>query len=72
MATSHSCPKNPDRQGDETFWAYGSVDSCDYHGQRVRNMPGVRWGKKARAKMDRETGTVGQDYGGGFTDPRGR
>ena len=55
MATEHFCKDK---------WRPGKVDSCDKHGQRVRNVTNVRYGRKTRRKMDKETGEVGIDRGG--------
>ena len=64
MATSHICRGRPGFTEGDDPWTEGTVNSCPYHGQRVVNQTGVRWGKAARAKMDRETGVVGIDRGG--------
>lgn len=60
MTTEHLCDKHPEEPG----WRPGKVDQCPYHGQRVVNQTGVRWGRNARRKMDHETGVVGKDRGG--------
>lgn len=47
-------------------WVEGGVESCTKHGSSGRRQKPVRYGKKARRKMDRQAGTIGQDSGGGY------
>lgn len=72
MATSHLCPDHPDRDKDGEKWRDGGSTACPYHNKDGRRQAPVKWGKKARAKIDREVGVVGTDYGGGYTDPKRR
>ena len=58
---SHICTNHPDTPGE---WVEGTVSSCPYHGHSGRRQKPVRWGRIARAKMDRQAGVVGQDRGG--------
>lgn len=44
-------------------WRDGPVASCDRHEKNL-NRRAMRWGRKTRAKMDREAGVVGTDRGG--------
>ena len=64
MATSHLCRERPGFKDGDDPWADGPVVSCPYHDQRGRKQRGVRWGKSARRKLDREAGVVGKDRGG--------
>lgn len=57
-ATSHYCQEA--EGGAE--WLPGPVASCPNHSKN-RNTQGVKWGRKIRRDMDRETGVVGIDRG---------
>jgi len=64
--TQHICRNRPAYKGSANSadpWVDGSVNQCPFHGPHNRNAKRVRWGKKARAKMDRETGSLGTDHG---------
>ena len=53
MTTQHFC---------DSGWVDGPVSQCPKHRQNP-NAKRVRYGKVARAKMDRDTGVVGVDRG---------
>lgn len=54
MATEHLC---------DGKWVPGRVAECSKHERNQDRRP-IRWGKKARARMDREAGVRGVDRGG--------
>lgn len=68
MAHWHYCPNHPlvnedTTDDDDIIWQEGPTAACPYH-DKNRNRRPIKWGRKTRAKMDREAGVVGQDRGG--------